>query len=135
MCLGSKFQCSVAEDVEESSSCIGHRRCEEEEAERRVEAETDAASASIPEPPEAPRLFLLEMRGSLKGRQFFLPASFRDFSLWSATSVADSMARMFTLRSSTEQRKGREERSGDKTHIFQLSPLLTTFPAVYSSED
>lgn len=101
MYLGSRFQCSVAEGVEESSSGIGHRRCEEEEAERRVGAETDAvsaASASIPEAPEAPRLFLLEMRGSLKRRQFLLPASFRDFSLWSAASVADSMARMFTLR-------------------------------------
>lgn len=98
MYLGSRVQCSVAEGVEESSSGIGHRRCEEEEAERRVGAETDAASASIPEAPEAPRLFLLEMRKSLKRRQFLLPASFRDFSLWSAASVADSMARMFTLR-------------------------------------
>lgn len=57
-----RFQCSVAEGVEDSSSGIGHRRCEEEEAERRVEAETDAASASIPEAPEAPRLFLLERK-------------------------------------------------------------------------
>lgn len=104
MYWGSRFQCSLAEGVEESSSGIGHRRCEEYEAERRVGAETDAASAasaasaSIPEAPEAPRLFLLEMRGSLKRRQFLLPASFRDFSLWSAASVADSTARMFTLR-------------------------------------
>lgn len=63
-----RFQCSVAEGVEGSSSGIGHRRCEEEEAERRVEAETDAASAasaSIPEAPEAPRLFLLKRKSVL----------------------------------------------------------------------